>query len=205
MRTDRSEDDTTMSITFVDRAVAAAISVAFSLLSAGIPVQRFEKQGTFSPGVPIEAEFVADPNIFPLRTLHPQCRIDAVTFADGSSWKNPASETGTPQTPGSHIDVLSCTTTAHSRAQQRNPMNYVYVTFRNTAARPVSEVHFDFAVNGEKLAAEGAYGTFTPNAEVEKGIRLSPALFPLGTSLPACLVSRVVYADGTAWSRPGGP
>jgi hypothetical protein len=203
--TQSTRDDTTMSITFVDRAAHAATGVAFSLLANGIAVQRFEKEGTFSPGVPIEAAFEADVNIFPLHTLHPQCRVDSVTFADGTSWKNPAAETtpyGTVQTPGSHIDVLRCSTTGLSRAEQRSPPNYVYVTFRNTAAVPVSEVQFDFAVNGDKIAAEGVYGTFAPNVEIRKGIRLSPALVPLGTSLPSCLVSRVVYADGTTWTRP---
>lgn len=202
-----TQEDTSMSITFVDRATHAATGVAFSLLANGTVVQRFEKQGTFSPGIPIEAMFSADPNIFPLHTIHPQCRVDSVSFADGTNWKNPAAETtpyGTAQTPGSHIDVLSCSTTGVSRDELRSPPNYIFVTFRNAAAVPVSEVQFEFAVNGEKIAAEGAYGTFAPNVEIRKGIRLSPALVPLGTSLPACLVSRVVYADGTTWTRPSG-
>ena len=200
-----SESTTYMDITFVDQAPAAATSVAFSLVADGKRLQRFEKQGTFSPAVPIAATFGADANIFPIRSMHPQCRVDEVQFADGTTWKNPAVPMlpfGTAQTPGSHVDVLRCSTVPPGRENTSYQPGEVYVDYRNTAAVAATAVEFTIVVNGVAVAASRAVGTFEPGTDIRKSFRLSRAVVPLGTALPDCIVQRVEYADATTWTNP---
>jgi hypothetical protein len=203
-----SESTHYMNITFVDQAPVAATAVAFSLVADGKRLQRFEKQGTFSPAVPIAATFGADANIFPIPSMHPQCRVDEVQFADGTTWKNPAVPAlafGTAQTPGSHVDVTRCSTVPPGHENRSYQPGEVYVDYRNTAAIAATAVDFAIVVNGVAVTVSRAVGTFDPGADIRKSFRLSRAVVPLGTALPDCIVQRVEYADATAWTNPAPP
>jgi hypothetical protein len=193
-----------VTISFVVDAPVAVTRVGFTLLAKQQRLQYFVKEGTFPPGALIENSFLADPNIFPLRTQRPECRVDQVDFADGTSWNNPAAPADpyiTPQEPGAQMDFQRCSTIPETRFEF-GPLNTVFVKFVNRALVVAKAVSFDVVVNGEKLAAERISGTFSPNVAIKSNIRLPSSLVPLGTSLPACIVSRVDYEDGTSWKVP---
>jgi hypothetical protein len=191
-----------VTIAFVDTAPADVTRIAFTLLARGQRLQRFEKDGPFAAGSRVAISFGADQNIFPLRTLHPFCRVDEVAFADGTSWKNPlapADPYAAPQDPAARVDVPRCSTVPESRFTISGT-NSVFVDFVNRAPLVAKQVAFAFAVGGETVATETVSGTFSPNVTIKANVKLPTALIPLGTSLPACTVSRVVYEDGTSWA-----
>jgi hypothetical protein len=187
---------------FVNEGPIAATRVAYSLVVAGERVMRFENTGTFAPGATASKDIAADGNIFPVGDVHPQCRIDAVYFGDGTSWTNPEARFepyGTFQTPGARIDVLHCA----MYLPNDTTSNGIYFGFRNAAAETATEVDFAFWARGKRLETGTFKGTYSTGAKVDFGVGLGYRTFPLGTTIVDCRVTRVVYADGTIWNAEG--
>lgn len=184
---------------FVNDGPVAATRVVYSLVVAGERVMRFENTGTFAPGTTASKDIAADGNIFPVRDVHPQCRIDAVYFGDGTSWINPEARFepyGTFQTPGARIDVLSC----EMYLRNDTTSNGISFGFRNAAAETATEVDFAFWARGKRLETGTFRGTYSTGAKVDFGVAHAYKTFPLGTTIVDCRVTRVVYADGTIWN-----
>jgi hypothetical protein len=68
-----------LAISFVNRSAQAATSVEFTVRS-GNQEQTIVDQGTFAPGTQVTSEFL------PTIATPTSCDVDAVTFADGSTW-----------------------------------------------------------------------------------------------------------------------
>ena len=206
----REELTTYTNLTFVNSAPKAANRVVFSMWAGGKLLERYENSGMFSPGVRIVLQLYSDTNLYPVRALRHRCRVDEVDYADGTMWKNPDPDLrdafGTPQSDGSRIDVLRCSTAALVNANGRKVIVHVdhgvEVDFRNAATMPATRVEFDIVAFGRTVAHGRDSGTFAPGVEIVRRLGLPPDVLPLGTALPACIVQRVEYADGTSWVHP---
>ena len=191
--------------TLLSRAPVTATSVDMSLFAGHDRIMKFGRLGPIVPGAPTRSEHTVYWNVFPLRDLHLQCRIDRVEFADGTTWQNPAWPEfpwDTPQTPGAHVDVQRCS--GFSSAPGFEPFlraQTVFVDFRNTASVAANEIDFAFGVRGNVVGSARARGTYAPNALIsDLGVRDPSMPYALGTELPACYVTHVEYADGTSWN-----
>jgi hypothetical protein len=193
--------------TLLSRAPVTATRVDMSLFAGRDRIMTFGRPGPIVPGAPTRSEHTVYWNVFPLRDLHLQCRIDRVEFADGTTWQNPAWPEfpwDTPQTPGAHVDVLRCS--GLSSAPGFEPILWaqtVFVDFRNTASVVAAEIDFAFGVRGKVVGTARARGSYAPNVLVsDLGLRDPSLPYALGTELPACFVTHVEYADGTSWNAP---
>jgi hypothetical protein len=197
--------DTHTNVTFVNQATKAASRVAISMWAGERVLERYEKIGTFAPGIPIAWQSYSDENLFPVRALQNQCRVDAVDYADGTSWANPELHDAfwTPQTDGSRIDVLRCATDQFVNINGRQVISHVAdgvaVDYRNAAAVAARRVDFAVVAFGTTVGVARESGTFAPGVVISHTLALPHDVFPLGTALPTCSVRRVEYADGTSW------
>ena len=204
----RSGLDTHTNIRLVNEAPSTAKHVVLSLWEGENLLERYDEPGPFAPGVPVVWHPYADQVIFPLTALRYQCRVDQVEYADGSTWTNPAMRDPywTPQTAGSQIDVLQCSTAWYD---PRFPSYHsivhvdhgVGVAYRNTAAVPATLIDFEIVEFGKSLARARMTGSFAPGVQINRELGL-PVGVGIGTALPACVVRRVEYADGTSWANP---
>lgn len=64
--------------------------IEFGLVANGILKAEVRDVGTFSSGVHIKHRFGISANVFPIGTGLPQCVPLRITFADGTTWRNPA-------------------------------------------------------------------------------------------------------------------
>lgn len=194
--------------TLLSRAPVVATQVLMSLFAGRDRIMTFGRPGPIVPGAPTRSEHTVNWNVFPLRDLHLQCRIDRVVFADGTMWQNPAwpefPPWDTPQTPGAQVDVLRCSGISYVKGGEPTvPGGYVFVDFRNTASGVATEIDFAIGVRGKVVGSGRARGRYAPNALVFNQALRDPSLpDPLGTQLPACFVTHVEYADGTSWNTP---
>lgn len=98
-----------------------------------------------------------------------------------------------PRTPGSNISVSNC------HAQLDPPP--LRIGYTNTAT--VTAVEVDFAVVGVVGTIEHIVdrGRFEPNKAINHVFKLPLDVSPLGLSSVQCVVTRVLYADGTSWTQ----
>jgi hypothetical protein len=82
---DRASVPIATRISFTNEYSAAATDVVFLLEANGAVVDRFDDVGSFAPGVQVR-------HSFPERQAGGRFRVivAAATFADGSTWQNPA-------------------------------------------------------------------------------------------------------------------
>lgn len=78
-----------LAITYVNNARVAAKEVDFGLVARNALIAVANDVGTFSPGTPIDHEFIVSPQIFPIGTAFPYCAVLRVKYTDGSEWHNP--------------------------------------------------------------------------------------------------------------------
>lgn len=79
----------TLSIAYVNKTQKVMQKIDFGLVASGRLVAEVRDAGTFSPGVEIRHEFGLSPNVFPLQTGLPRCVPLRITYADGTTWRNP--------------------------------------------------------------------------------------------------------------------
>lgn len=141
--------------------------------------------------------------------------ILAATWVAGSS-------ATTMQTPHSQILVSSCWAHRHYTLAQAHPWidpygvwrssstfrltdGFLAVDYTNQAALAATEVDFGLVVRGSLVATAKDVGTFSPGVAIRHEFVVSPEIFPLRTSFPACIVLHVRYADGSSWRNPAPP
>ena len=128
----------------------------------------------------------------------------------------------TRQTPDSHILVSSCTAHRHYTMAQAHPWidpygilrssstfrlsdGFLAVDYTNEAPIAATEVDFGLVARGSLVAAAKDVGSFSPGILIQHEFVVSPEIFPLRTTYPACIVLRVKYTDGTIWYNPEPP
>jgi hypothetical protein len=114
-----------------------------------------------------------------------------------AGWPFATAEPATPppvQTPGSNITITTC----HAQFDPP-PLRIAYV---NTAAATVTEVDFQVNSNAGPIEAISDRGTFESGKPINHVFALPPNSSPLGLSSARCIVTKVVYADGTVWKNP---
>lgn len=79
----------TMYVDFTNITSKVMKDVVWGLVANGRLVAEARDVGTFSPGAEIKHKYGISINAFPLQTALPQCIALAVTFADGSHYRNP--------------------------------------------------------------------------------------------------------------------
>lgn len=79
----------TMYVDFTNITNKVMKDVVWGLVANGRLVAEARDVGTFSPGAEIRHKYGISINAFPLQTALPQCIALAVTFADGSHYRNP--------------------------------------------------------------------------------------------------------------------
>jgi len=99
------------------------------------------------------------------------------------------------QTPGSNVTVTTC------RAQLDKPP--LRIAYENVA--PLTAAEVDFAVVGSVgvITTVRDIGKFVKGTPISHVFSLPEDTSPLGLSSARCIVTKVVYADGTAWLNPG--
>lgn len=99
-----------------------------------------------------------------------------------------------PQTTGSNIDVTTC------HAQLGPPP--LRIAYTNTAPLAAVEVDFDIVTVVGTIDSVSDRGHFAPSKPINHVFALPPDVSPLGLSSVQCVVTKVVYADGTTWAKP---
>ncbi len=88
----------------------------------------------------------------------------------------------------------------HPRGQGTIAISYV-----NNAPEPLVSITFGFVAKGYMVAEEHDVGTFSHGVEIAHTFDVSDQIFPLGTTLPRCVVLSEHYADGVRWVNPDPP
>ncbi|MBV8373668.1 MAG: hypothetical protein JOY69_10430 [Candidatus Eremiobacteraeota bacterium] len=101
------------------------------------------------------------------------------------------------QTPGSNITVTTC----HAQLDPP-PLRIIYA---NTASVAATEVDFEIVDSAGTIETVVDRGNFTTGKPINHVFGLPPNVSPLGLSSARCTVTKVMYADGTTWSKPSGP
>lgn len=99
-----------------------------------------------------------------------------------------------PQTPGSNVNVTNC------HAQLDPPP--LRIGYTNAAVVAAVEVDFDVVSVVGTIERVVDRGRFEPGKAISHVFKLPPDVSPLGLSSVQCVVTRVLYADGTSWSKP---
>ena len=131
-----------------------------------------------------------------------------------------AGQTGTRQTPGSNIIVLTCDPHRHSALESHpwidpygvyHTRNFPYqdgflgIDYKNHAKQPATEIDFGLVARNTLVATAKDVGTFSPGVTIQHEFVISREVFPIGTEFPYCAVLRVKYRDSTEWKNPEPP
>ena len=107
----------------------------------------------------------------------------------------PAPATPPPaQTAGSNVTITTC----HAQLDPP-PLRIAYV---NTAKQTATEVDFEIDTNAGQLQTVSDRGSFESQKPINHVFALPADVSPLGLSSARCIVTKVVYADGTVWRNP---
>lgn len=105
-----------------------------------------------------------------------------------------AASTEPEQTPGSNITVTQC------HAQLDPPASRIGYT--NTAKVAAAQVEFTIEDSAGTVQVVTDRGNFAPATPITHVFKLPQDVSPLGLSSARCIVTKVVYADGTTWTNP---
>jgi hypothetical protein len=101
------------------------------------------------------------------------------------------------QTPGSNVTISTC----HAQLDPP-PLRIAYV---NTAKAAATEVDFEVDTTAGPIQSVSDRGSFESGKPINHVFALPAGVSPLGLSSARCVVTKVIYADGTAWKNPGPP
>jgi hypothetical protein len=102
-----------------------------------------------------------------------------------------------PQTPGSNVTVTTC------KAQLDKPP--LKIGYTNDAKVAAKEVDFTVVGSAGIIQTVKDTGTFAPGSPIAHVFALPDDTTPLGLFSARCVVTKVVYADGTSWVNPSPP
>lgn len=114
-----------------------------------------------------------------------------------AAWPFPSPAPATPppvQTPGSNITITTC----HAQLDPP-PLRIAYV---NDGKVTANEVDFEIDTNAGTLRTVSDRGTFESGKPINHVFALPTDASPLGLSSARCIVTQVIYADGTIWKNP---
>jgi hypothetical protein len=114
--------------------------------------------------------------------------VVAASLALGATAGQPA------QTPGSNVNVTTC----HAQLDPP-PLRIAYI---NAATATAVEIDFDIVTDVGTIESVADRGQFSPGQPINHVFKLPEGASPLGLSSAQCVVTKVVYADGTTWSKP---
>ena len=100
----------------------------------------------------------------------------------------------TAQTPGSNLTVTNC------HAQLDPPP--LKIGYTNDATVAATEVDFRVTAYGRTIQTVVDRGEFASGKPISHVFALPPDTSPLGLSSAHCVVTKVVYANGTSWTNP---
>jgi hypothetical protein len=86
-----------------------------------------------------------------------------------------------------------------------SPTGRLYIDFVNTSTDVMSAIDFGLIARGSLIAEVRDVGKFSPGAEIKHEFGVSPNIFPIGTSMPACMPLRIEFQNGTTWTNPKLP
>ncbi len=98
------------------------------------------------------------------------------------------------QTPGSNVTIATC----HAQLD-RPPLRIAY---KNVAPTAATEVDFAIVDTTGIIASVRDIGKFETETQINHVFGLPPDTSPLGLSSARCVVTKVVYADGSSWTNP---
>lgn len=98
------------------------------------------------------------------------------------------------QTQGSNIAVTTC----HAQLDPP-PLRIAYV---NTATATVTEVDFEIDTSAGTIETVADRGQFAKGKPINHVFALPTNVSPLGLSSARCIVTKVVYDDGSVWKNP---
>jgi hypothetical protein len=111
-----------------------------------------------------------------------------MTAPAAAAWADPA------QAPGSDIIVTTC------HAQLGKPP--LRIAYKNASPKTADEVDFAVVDSVGLVQTVRDVGTFESGKQINHVFALPLDVSPLGLSSARCIVTRVVYADGTTWINP---
>jgi hypothetical protein len=95
------------------------------------------------------------------------------------------------QTPGSNVSVTTC------HAQLDKPQ--LTIGYKNLAPTQATEIDFAIVVAVGTVETVKDIGKFGNQTQIKHVFSLPADVSPLGLSSARCVVTKVVYADGTTW------
>jgi len=98
------------------------------------------------------------------------------------------------QTPGSNITISTC----HAQVD-RPPLK---IEYKNVAPQTATEVDFTVSGSAGVIKEVQDTGQFATGAPIVHVFSLGVDASPLGLASARCIVTKVVYADGTTWINP---
>jgi hypothetical protein len=101
------------------------------------------------------------------------------------------------QTKGSNITVTLC------QAKLDKPP--LKIAYSNTATQTAHEVDFSVVTSAGIIRTVKDRGTFATGTPITHVFDLPDNTSPLGLSDAKCIVTKVVYQDGTSWTNPSPP
>jgi hypothetical protein len=101
------------------------------------------------------------------------------------------------QTPGSNVTVTGC------RAQLDKPP--LRISYSNAAKLTATEIDFTVVTSAGTLRTVKDTGTFATGTPISHVFSLPDDASPLGLSSAHCIVTKVLYTDGTSWVNPSPP
>lgn len=110
---------------------------------------------------------------------------------------SPAPTEAPVQTPGSNIVVRSC------HAQLDPPP--LRIDYTNAAPKAATDVDFAIVNRFDTIATVQDHGAFGTGEKINHVFRLPQNVSPLGLNEVHCIVTKVIYADGSSWVNPSPP
>jgi hypothetical protein len=98
------------------------------------------------------------------------------------------------QTPGSNITVTTC--------HPQIGVPPLRIGFSNTASTTAVEVDFSVIGTAGMIRTVKDVGKFEAGTPISHVFALPDGTSPLGLASARCVVTKVVYADGTTWVNP---
>jgi hypothetical protein len=109
----------------------------------------------------------------------------------------PAAAADPEQTPGSNVTVSQC------QAKLDKPP--LKIGYSNTAVQTAIEVDFTVVTAAGIIRTVKDTGTFASGTPIVHVFDLPDNTSPLGLSSARCIVTKVIYKNGTTWLNPSPP
>jgi hypothetical protein len=130
----------------------------------------------------------------------------------------------TAQTPGSKITVSQCTlklpsdpavttgvnaqgqpTTSESVTLGSSGSSSIRIGYTNDADVAAAEIDFTLVGRSGTMTSVKDVGKIGAGADIRHDFKIQLESFPLNPAATKCIVTKVLYADGTAWVNPSPP